>query len=1034
MRARVRLLAALGGLVLLLTGTPVGAQQSQGIVRGQVKDAGNGTPIVGAQVAILGTSLRATSGSEGQFVIRGVPAGSHEVVTIAIGYASQRLAVEVTAGETSELTVSLTSTPYQLEELVVTALGEQRSVELGHKIDKVEADSVVTYSAGRSVTDLLIGKSAGVNVLPSSGTVGAGTRIRIRGASSVSLSNDPILFVDGIRVSPLGTASIAVGTGGQAPSRLDDLTPEEIENIQIVKGAAAATLYGTEGSSGILQITTKQGRPGPTRWSASVEQGVITDNNTYPSNFTSFRHDTSATPVRATCLLTQVAAGTCTQDSVTSFNVLENPSTTPIGSGYRQQYNLQASGGSDQVTYFVSGLFSGQTGTLKLGDGEQQRLATARGISVGDLPDNVIRPNYLRKYGLRANLHAKVSSRADVSVSAGYTSSNLRLPQNDNNVLGVLPSGYFGRGNAVDTVSLNGNGNPNGGWGFFRPGEIFSLLRSQNIERLTGGITTTWRPISFLNTHATVGYDVTNRTDVQFDPTNLGPAFGTTPLGTKADDRTALKSYTLDVGGSANYRFTRALAGRTSVGGQFFKDVFYQNTAVGQGLAPGSEDIDGAATLTATETTTDVRTIGAYLEQLVSLKERLFVTGGLRVDDNSAFGSNFNVIKYPKVSVSYFLSDEGFFPKSSLLTTLRLRGAYGQAGRQPGPLDGLTYATPVSAAVDGSSLSAITVGGIGLSGLKPERSKEFELGFDAGMLHDRLGVEFTYYNKITDDILLSRVLPPSSGGPTTRVENLGSVRNYGAELALTGTFPIGGSTLELHFTGSILKNNLRTLGNDANGAPIPPIVFGNQRHQPNFPLGGFWDIPYTYNDANGDGIIALSELTFGSSPVFIGSVLPTREFAFRPAFTTFRGMFRLGAQLDYRGGNYIFNNTEAFRCTATGNNCRALHDPKTPLAEQAAAVARRFSPSQTTYGYVEKGEFLKLREVSLTFTAPQSFARLLRASAARFTIAGRNLATASGYSGVDPEVQSAGQNNFTTQDFLTQPQVRTWLFRASFDF
>jgi TonB-linked SusC/RagA family outer membrane protein len=1034
MRARVLSLAALGGLVLLLAGTPAGAQQSQGIVRGQIQDASNGSPIVGAQVAILGTSLRATSGTEGRFVIRGVPAGSHEVVTIAIGFASQRAPVEVVAGGTSEMTISLTATPYQLEELVVTALGEQRSVELGHKIDKVSADSVVTYSAGRSVTDLLIGKSAGVNVLPSSGTVGAGTRIRIRGASSVSLSNDPLLFVDGIRVSPLGTASIAVGTGGQAPSRLDDLTPEEIENIQIVKGAAAATLYGTEASSGILQITTKQGRPGPTRWSASVEQGVITDNNKYPTNFTSFRHDTSATPVRATCLLTQVAAGTCTQDSIASFNVLENPSTTPIGSGYRQQYNLQASGGSDQVTYFVSGLFSGQTGTLKLGDGEQTRLAKARGISVGDLPDNVIRPNYLRKYGVRANVHAKVSSRADVTVSAGYTSSNLRLPQNDNNVLGVLPSGYFGKGSPVDTVALNGNGDPNGGWGFFRPGEIFSLVRSQNIERLTGGITTTWRPISFLNTHATVGYDIANRTDVQFDPTNLGPAFGTTPLGTKADDRTALKSYTVDVGGSANYRFTRALSGRTSVGGQFFKDVFYQNTAVGQGLAPGSQDIDGAATLTATETTTDVRTIGAYVEQLVSLKERLFVTAGLRVDDNSAFGANFDVIKYPKVSVSYFLSDEGFFPKTSLLSTLRLRGAYGQAGRQPGALDGLTYATPVSAAVDGSSLSAITVGGIGLSGLKPERSKEIELGFDAGMLRDRLGVEFTYYNKITDDILLSRVLPPSSGGPTTRVENLGSVRNYGAELALTGTFPIGGSSLELRLTGSILKNNLRTLGKDDNGAPIPAIVFGNQRHQPNYPLGSFWDFPYTYKDTNGDGIIALSEMTFGASPVFIGSVLPTREFAFRPAFTTFRGMFRLGAQLDYRGGNYIFNNTEAFRCTATGNNCRALHDPKTPLAQQAAAVARRFSPTQTTYGYVEKGEFLKLREVSLTFTAPQSFARLLRASAARFTVAGRNLATASGYSGVDPEVQSAGQNNFTTQDFLTQPQVRTWLFRASFDF
>lgn len=1036
MRVRVRWLAALGGLVLLLAGTPIAAQQAQGVLRGEVRSASEGSPIIGARLSILGTSLTVSSGAEGRFQIRGVPAGERELVVIAIGFASQRLTVAIAEGGTTELAVAMSPTPFQLDEIVITATGEQRAAELGHKIETVTADSVVTYSAGRSVTDLLVGKVSGVTVLQSSGTVGAGTRIRIRGASSVSLSNDPLLFVDGVRVAPLGTASFSVGTGGQAPSRLDDLTPEEIENVQIVKGAAAATLYGTEGSSGIMQITTKQGRPGPTRWSAAMEQGVITDPNDYPDNYTSYRTNPTG---RQTCLLTQVAASVCTQDSVATFNVLENKGTTPIGSGHRQQYSLQASGGSDAVTYFVSGLFAGQTGTMQLPDGEQRRMAAARAISVEDLPDNVVKPNYLRKYGLRSNVKARISPKAEVSLSVGYTSSNLRLPQNDNNVLGVLPSGYFGRGSVGDTLGLialaSGALVSNGGWGFFRPGEIFSLLRSQNIERLTGGVTTTYRPLSFLSTRATVGYDVTSRTDVQFDPTNLGPAFGTTPAGAKADNRISLKSYTVDLGASADYRFNPALGGRTSIGGQFFKDVFYGNTALGQGLAPGSEDIDGASTLQATETTTDVRTIGAYIEQLVTFRERLFVTAGLRVDDNSAFGANFDVIKYPKVSASYFLSDEGFFPKGSVVSGLRLRGAYGQAGRQPGATDGITFVTPVSAAVDGSSTSAITIGNIGLEGLKPERSKEFELGFDASLLRDKVGVEFTYYNKITDDVLLNRVLPPSAGGPTTRVENLGSVRNYGAELALTTTFPIGGSVLDLHFTGALLKNNLRTLGKDPDtDNPIPPIVFGNQRHQPDYPLGGYWDTPYTYSDANADGIIALSEITFGTQPKFIGPVLPTREFTFRPAFTTWSGKIRLGLQMDYRGGHYQFNNTEAFRCTATGNNCRALHDPNTPLKEQAAAVARRFGASQTTFGYIEKSDFLKLREVSLTFTAPPSVTRLMGASAARFTVAGRNLWTSTKYSGLDPEVQSAAQNNFTTSDFLTQPPVRTWVFRASFDF
>lgn len=1017
--------ALTAGIALLAVSTAAEAQR--GTIAGRVTDQASGNPVAGAKLQVLGTTATATTAQDGQFTLRFVPAGDRDVRIVAIGYGAKRAQVNVQSGETTTLNVPLAQTVVQLEEIVTTAAGEQNKAVLGHSIGTIRADSVVAYTGGRNVTDLLVGKEAGVQVLSSSGTTGAGTRIRIRGASSVSLTNEPIVFIDGIRVGPIGTASSTLGTGGQAPSRLDDLTPEEIESVEIVKGPSAATLYGTEAANGVLLFRTKRGRPGPARWNIGIEQGMITDANAYPDNYTSFR---AGAATRQTCLLRDLAAGACTQDSVTTFNALENAATTSIASGYRSRYNLNVGGGSDAVTYFVSGLYQTDNGTLKLNQGEQDRLITARGVE--ELPDEVIRPNNLQKTGLRANLTARVANRGEILVSAGYVSSVTRFPQNDNNVLGYLPSGYFGRGSVSDTSSLNANGVPNGGYGFFRAGEIFSLLRKQNVERFTGGVIGNFAPAPWLTTKAVVGYDITNRTDISFDPTNLGPNFSSVIIGNKIDNRAAIKAYTVDVGASGLAQLSRDIRSRTSVGGQYFKDVFFLNQAQGQGLTFGSADIDGAAILTASQTTTDVRTIGVYVEQEFAWRDRLYLVGAVRVDDNSSFGNDFNTIVYPKVSGSYFISEEPWFPQSGVISQLRFRGAYGQSGRQPSATDGLFFVAPTSSAVDNVSTPAVTFqgGGAGLAGLKPERSKELELGFDIALFESRLGIEFTYFNKLTSDALINRILPPSAGGPNQRFENLGSTRNYGIEAAITGQILRTRSFLwEATLAGSLLKNNLRSLGPD-----VPPILIGNQRQVPNYPLGGYWDRDFSFNDANGDGIIAQNEVVVGDTAVYRGPSVPTREFSFRTSASFGGGAWRIGAQFDYRGGHKLFNNTEAFRCTATGNNCRGIHDPTAPLEEQARAIVRRFHSSQSTMGYIEPADFLKFRELSLSYRVPTSFAGTFGSRGMLITLAGRNLFTITDYTGLDPEVQSAGQNNFTSSDFLTQPQVRTFVFRASLEY
>jgi outer membrane receptor protein involved in Fe transport len=335
--------------------------------------------------------------------------------------------------------------------------------------------------------------------------------------------------------------------------------------------------------------------------------------------------------------------------------------------------------------------------------------------------------------------------------------------------------------------------------------------------------------------------------------------------------------------------------------------------------------------------------------------------------------------------------------------------------------------------VDGVSTPAVTFqgGGAGLSTLKPERSKELELGFDIALLESRLGLEVTYFNKLTDDALINRVLPPSAGGPNARFENLGSTRNYGIEAAITAQIMRSRSFLwEATFAGSLLKNNLRELG-----PGIPPILLGNQRQVPNYPLGGFWDRDFGFNDANGDGIIGLNEVFVTDTAVYRGPSIPTREFSFRTSATFGAGgQFRVGMQFDYRGGHKLFNNTEAFRCTATGNNCQAIHDPTAPLEDQARAVVRRFHSSLSTMGFIEPADFLKFREVSLSYRLPPSLAGAIGSRGVLLTFAGRNLFTITDYTGLDPEVQSAGQNNFATSDFLTQPQVRTFVLRASLEY
>jgi len=1006
------------------------AQQGQpATITGVVTDQLNSSPVPGARVILGSTNRTALTNASGHYTLRAVPAGSYELRVVAVGFGSVTRVVQLQAGGSASADFTLSRAVISLDEVVVTATGEQRARESGNAISNIDLAKVIETQTVSNFADALSGRAAGVQVLQSGGTIGTGTRVRIRGQTSLSLSNEPIYYVDGIRVEN-NSQSLSVGTGGQQPSRVNDLNPEEIASIEIVKGPSASTLYGTQAANGVVRISTKRGLPGRTRWLVYSEGGVLNDPNTYPTNYRSWGHllpDTfpAAKRIVQCTLLNSIkapgAGGSCAIDSLTSYNVLMDPNQTPIGTGYRGQAGLQVSGGSDQVQYFVSGDYQDELGVYRLPDVEYQRLTTA---AAGNAPPyQVVRPNALRQTSLRSNVHVVPMAALDFQGNIGVVQSRGRLPQNDNNVTGFLPSGLFGLGQESSPAK----------WGFFLPGDVFQILVQQDISRLTPSLAATWRPTTYLTGRATVGMDYTALTDVQFQARGQGANFSNFRQGRRNDNRFTLSHYTAEFGGTAAFNLTPSITSKTAVGFQYLRDGSSAVVANGQVLPPGGRTITGAAIRTALESTTVAVTLGSYVEHTFGWRDRVFLTGGVRNDRNSAFGSQVRSVWYPKVQGSWVVSDEAFYPRSIPVGNLKLRFAYGASGQQPATTAALLFYTGQTATVLSGAAPAdqpgIDLTAFGNNNLKPERSAEFEGGFDAGLFRDAVRLEVTYYDKKTHDALVNRQLPPSNGINQNRFENIGSVQNRGIEALLSVTKDVApGVGVDASLSFARNTNKLLTLG-------VPPIVNGEIRQVEGYPLFGFWDRPIlSFADANGNGIIEVNEVTVDSVARFLGSSIPKTSISLNAGITLFHSRVRLGGQLDYRGDWKAYNFTERFRCVGVAFNCSAVNNPQAPLPEQARAVAAGSSSlGFSQAGYVVDGTFLKLREASVTYYAPEVWARALRATSMQISLTGRNLLKWTNYDGIDPEVNGNGQFDFA-DDFLTAPPIRTLAVRVSLGF
>ena len=973
-------------LLLAVCVRPAAAQQGE--VTGRVTDKTAGQALAGAQVSIVGTTLRASTGQDGRYRLVNVPAGQATVRVSYIGYATTTQPVTVSAGAPAVADFAIAQAAVGLEAVVVTATGDQAVREQGTAAHNVDLRDRTSQAAVSNLADALNSTVPGVVVQSSGGTTGSGTRIRIRGSNSVSLSNDPVLIVDGIRVEN-GSNSTSIGVGGQQPSRLNDISPQDLEAVQVNSGPASSVLYGTDAANGAIVMRTRRGQPGATKWAMSAEGGVLNDYGTYPDNYSGL------TALDSLCTLTRVVAtlNPCVQaHGVRRFNPIEQRS--PFRTGHRAQYGISASGGSEQTTFYLAGHFNNEDGVYPV--------------------------NTSRQVNLLANIFDHVRSNMDIQATALYTNGRLRLPQNDNNSFGVLSSGFLG---GTDSTS-------NDGYGFLLPAQSFSIQTFQNIDHFTGSLQANYRPLTWLEAHAVIGTDFLSRYDENTTfPGVIPAAFSLSGnQGNRNANPFQIYNWTGNFYATASFALTPSLNSTTS-GGLLYYHLRNHGVLAGvQQLTAGTNSLTGGVIPSVNEQTLETITIGRFIEERVAFKNRLFVSGALRSDDNTSFGKRFGNILYPRLSMSWVASEEPFFPKPGWLGALKLRAAYGSSGLHPGPTDALQFFNPTPVVVSNTDVPGITIGNLGNIALKPERTNETEAGLDAEIRPLSARFAFTYYSKLSHDALIAVTLPPSCGCGTSIFRNLGSVSNKGVEISAAATvLHMRNVSIDLNLGAWGTKSRVKTLG-----ANVAPIIFGlggaTQRMQIGYAPGSYFQRPYTFQDTNGDGIIATSEVTLGPAATFQGQPFPDHGGSVGSTITVFQ-RFHLYGLVDGRFGNKLFNTTEQFRCGVS--NCRGRNDRTAPLAEQAAAVANILG---TQAGYMEDADFIKFRELSLTYDAPAKWGARIGASSLTFTIAGRNLATWTKYKGLDPELNEAGQNNFTTADFLTQPPVRYWIGRVNVSF
>jgi TonB-linked SusC/RagA family outer membrane protein len=970
------------GCVLASIVSASSLQAQDGSIIGRVTDSKSGLPIAGVAIQLDGSLIRVMSADDGGYRIS-VAAGSYTLVARRIGFAGVRQAVTVAANQQVTADIKLEASALSLDAIVVTGTptgGQRRTI--GNAVATISAPDALAQSAATDLASLLNARVSGTVISQPTGRIGAGQAIQIRGRSSIGLGNSPLIYIDGVRVTnSTGTGPSGGGLAGQNSSvagRLNDISPEDIETIEVIKGPAAATIYGTEASSGVVHIITKRGRAGRPQFSLVGSGGPIWFRDAAGRMPTNFAKDSSG--------------------NIVTWNAVEQEEArgTPLfEAGQMSQVNGSFSGGREDVRYYLSGLYE---------------------------KDQGIEPNNsLHQFSLHANLDLAPNDKLNIGSSLNFV--DLRSHLGVDGGASVMFASVFGHPLVFPRAR---------GFGLNFLPEVTQHLwdNSADVKRFTASGRVEHNPIQAITQRFTIGIDHTaddSRSLERFAPPDLAVLLPPATAGGRI--RQTLRDaavITADYVGTARFNPMPSLSSSSSVGGQLFRTESNSSTLGGTGFpGAGIETVSGVAVPeTPTQSQILNTTIGAYAEQKFGWNDRLFLTGAIRVDNNSAFGEDFKWVTYPKVDASWVVSDEPFWRWRGAVRSLRLRAAYGESGRQPNVFSALRTFSPVPGP---ANLNGVTPGAIGNIDLKPERGKELEAGFEAEMF-DRFSLDFTVFSKKTEDVIINQSVAPSSGFAGTRPVNLGRVDNGGIELLATVNV-LRTNTIDWELRGSYATN--RDEIKDLGGLPSVITSYG-QFNKVGYPIGGFYSKRVVSADRapNGTATNVLCDAGPGQAPVacaqaplhFLGTPTPKRSGSLANTLRIGRNL-QFFALMDFKQGNKQLNATDLLRCTGGlgAGLCEVNYRPENYDPVYLAETVGNALATSIVHQWVEDASFAKLREISGTYTLPSGW--IPGTSHASFTLAARELMTWTNYNGIDPEVSSAGAGGVTAQDQALLPPL-----------
>ena len=708
-----------------------------------------------------------------------------------------------------------------------------------------------------------------------------------------------------------------------------------------------------------------------------------------------------------------IDADQCINDTLIVFNPLSNPRQTVLGTGQNQQYFGSVSGGSQTLQYSLSAQSSTERGLLKMSDADVAYLERTTGKSV---PGWQRRPQTSNSVGATSRITMQVMPSLTVDVTSAIT-------QNDrqSTPLADAISLYEGTGvTPADTSLVTGRG------GDFR-------TRLTNTERsVQNSLNATWVPRPWWNAHGDAGYQTLARSTRALLRRGDCVEAAVTPRcsigGRVALDQNLPSVTTLNLVSSLQLPSEFGLRLRPALGVNYVRSAQDQSGYSASGLALGSTNASGAQNA---QVNPDVQStlvqFGLFAETGIALfNERVSTTIGTRIDASNALGKSVRPT-YPKLDLSYVLSNESFFPRD-IINLLRLRVAYGHAGVQPALGAGERSYRSIFSAVGETGQTLVTVGN---PGLRPERSTELEGGFDLGVFGDRVTMTVTGYRKRSRDALISTLLPGSLGLGQYYV-NIGSVSNTGGEFT-ANALVIDGPGLTWNVQGTLSRNSNRLVKLDPQAeialsfTNYAPGVGGiGSRYVEGYPLSGTWVRPIvSFADINGDGVISNSEFLLSDTTAFVGGPLPRYESSFGTQVGVLNGRLTFATQFQYQNGMSVVNQALLAQLQQSNSNTlQVFNDRSVSLAEQAwvrsgAAAVRTVS-------------VLRLQSLSLRATVPSSIVRRLRAGAMTVALQGNNLGLWTTYSGADPNVTSIYGNTSAEGGILPTP--RSWGLNVSLNY